>query len=109
MATRSATFMVALLCAWGLDTDGGCRGPWGVDACGPRLRDRAGRGRHGVQLFHHRSPKRQHRALVDRALVGEFPGVERGRIIYQDDAGEAPRAAAGLLIEDCEKGRERLP
>ena len=46
---------------------------------------------------------RERGALVDRALVGELARVERGRIVHQNDAGEAAGAAARGPIEGGEQ------
>ena len=53
------------------------------------LDDDTGGRRLGVKLLHQLGAQRQHRALVDRALVGEFAGVERGRVVHEDDCARS--------------------
>src|SRR5271166_3028368 len=62
-----------------------------------------------VKLLDHLVAMRQHRALINRALVGQFSRIERGRIIHQDDAGKPSRTAAGGLVECAEQRGESRP
>ena len=60
-----------------------------------------------IELLDQRGAAAEHRALVDRALVGRLAGVERGRLGHQDQpadrgssrrwpAAPAPRAGGGI-------------
>src|SRR6185312_2181094 len=53
-----------------------------LDDCSPRWSFR-------VKLLDHRRAAGEDRALVDRALVGELARIERGRVVHQDQAGQA--------------------
>ena len=50
----------------------------------------------------------EHRALVDRALVGHFAGIERRRLGEQDGAADAVRAAGAAAAKRVEQAREFL-
>ena len=49
-----------------------------------------------IKLLDQRRAAAQHRALVDRALVGGFAGIERRRLGHQDQPADAGRAAGAL-------------
>ena len=51
---------------------------------------------------------RQHRALVDVALVGDLALVDRGRLVQQQRAGDAMGAAAGGRVVAGERRGERV-
>src|SRR5208337_4413408 len=74
---------------------------------GPLANRSRGR-RFGIKLLDQGGAMREDCALVDRTLVGQLSGVERGRIVHQDDARKPPRAAASDFVERAEKARERF-
>ena len=59
-----------------------------------------------VELVHQLGAAAEHRALVDRALVGHFAGVERGRLAQQNGAADAVRAAGAAAGESGEPGAQ---
>ena len=60
----------------------------------------------GIKLLDQRRAPGQHRALVDRALVGGFAGVERRRLGHQDQPADAGRAAGALPRQRVEAAAE---
>ena len=76
--------------------------PFGIHALNLSMAITLRRWRRGVKLLDQRGAARQHRALVDRALVGGLAGVERGRLGQQDGAADAGRAAGAVLGQRVE-------
>ena len=68
--------------------------------------DHVGGWRLGIKLLDQRRAAGQHRALVDRALVGGLAGVERRRLRHQDEPADAGRAAGALARERIEPAAE---
>src|SRR3984893_9843381 len=55
----------------------------------------AGRWRWRIKLFDQLAAMLQHRALIDRTLVGDFAAIDRRRRIDRDGAGDPRRGAGG--------------
>src|ERR1041385_163123 len=74
-----------------------------------RDRDDARGRRVGIKLFHQRGAMLQHHALVERAFVGRFAGVARGRRVGKHGTGDPVGRAGRGFGETVEQEAEFAP